>query len=108
MFVVVRPVAVWLTTIGTRIPAPRRLLIGWLGIRGVGSLNYLAYAATHGLGTAQTTQVAGFVITVVALSIVMHGITTPSLMAWRQARLRERAQGNTVDPAAPGTPAPHE
>jgi NhaP-type Na+/H+ or K+/H+ antiporter len=78
-------------TIGSRIPTPRRLLIGWLGIRGIGSLNYLAYAATHGLGAAQATRVAGLVVTVVALSIVVHGITTPPLMAWRQARLRDRA-----------------
>lgn len=91
LFVLVRPAAVCLVTIGSRIPTPRRLLIGWLGIRGIGSLNYLAYAATHGLGAAQATRVAGLVVTVVALSIVVHGITTPPLMAWRQVRLRDRA-----------------
>lgn len=90
LFAIVRPVAVYVATIGTHIPVPRRLLIGWLGIRGVGSLNYLAYAATHGLSASQTTQVAGFVITVVALSIVLHGITTPSLMVWRQGRLHDK------------------
>jgi NhaP-type Na+/H+ or K+/H+ antiporter len=91
LFVIVRPAAVCLTTIGSHIPLTRRLLIGWLGVRGIGSLNYLAYAATHGLDTAQTRHLAGFVITLVALSIVAHGITTPSLMRWRQARLHDRA-----------------
>jgi NhaP-type Na+/H+ or K+/H+ antiporter len=91
LFALVRPAAVWLATFGSRLPGPRRLMIGWFGIRGIGSLNYLAYAATHGLSTAQTDRVAGLVITVVALSIVLHGITTPSLMGWRQGRLRARA-----------------
>jgi sodium/hydrogen antiporter len=90
LFVIVRPLAICLSTIGSRIPVPRRMLIGWIGIRGVGSLNYLAYAATHGLDPSQTSLVADFVITTVVLSIVLHGITTPPLMAWRQAGLRNR------------------
>jgi NhaP-type Na+/H+ or K+/H+ antiporter len=90
LFAVVRPLAIWLATIGSQIPRSRRLLIGWIGIRGIGSLNYLAYAATHGLGSTATSVVAEYVITTVVLSIVLHGITTPPLMAWRQAGMRER------------------
>lgn len=105
LFVLVRPAAICLATVGSRIPLPRRWLIGWLGIRGIGSLNYLAYAATHGLGAAQTTKVGGLVVTVVALSIVVHGITTPPLMAWRQKRLRAlAAQAGASDGEPPMAP----
>lgn len=96
LFVLVRPLAVYLSTIGSHIRVPRRLLIGWVGIRGIGSLNYLAYAATHGLDRSQLSLVADFVITTVVLSIILHGITTPPLMAWRQARLHDRAARRTA------------
>lgn len=84
LFVLIRPLSVYLCTIGAGIPFSRRLLLGWLGIRGVGGLNYLAYAATHGMDPAQTRHVSGYVITLIAASIVVHGITTPLLMRWRR------------------------
>jgi NhaP-type Na+/H+ or K+/H+ antiporter len=87
LFVVVRPLAVYLATAGSGIPLSRRLLIGWLGIRGIGSLNYLAYAITHGLNPPQAALASSFVITIVVLSIIVHGITTPPLMAWRRMRI---------------------
>jgi NhaP-type Na+/H+ or K+/H+ antiporter len=53
LFIVVRPLAVYLTTLGIRVPHGRRLMIGWFGIRGIGSMNYIAYAWTHGLHGAE-------------------------------------------------------
>lgn len=50
LFIVVRPTAVWLVTLGTGMPLPQRLLIGWLGIRGIGSLNYIAFARSMAWG----------------------------------------------------------
>lgn len=106
LFIVVRPLAVYLATIGSGVPTPRRLLIGWLGIRGIGSLNYLAYAITHGLSGPEAALTAGFVITIVVLSIIGHGITTPPLMAWRQARLTAHRTG--ADAHAPFSTPPRD
>lgn len=97
LFVIVRPVAVGLSMIGSPTPIPRRLLIGWLGIRGIGSLNYLAYAATHGLTAVQTDRAAGLVITVVAMSILVHGMTTPSLMSWRRNAMNKRTSSTSPE-----------
>jgi NhaP-type Na+/H+ or K+/H+ antiporter len=91
LFFVIRPVSVWLVTIGGGLPWQRRLLLGWFGIRGLGSLNYLAYALTHGLVGHEGDDLGKIVLTVVALSIVIHGITTTPLMNWRGHAL-ERAQ----------------
>jgi NhaP-type Na+/H+ or K+/H+ antiporter len=90
LFVVVRPLSVYLATIGSRAPPTRRLLIGWLGVRGVGSVNYLTLAMASGLQGADAARMAGFVVTIVVLSIIVHGISTPPLMAWRQQRLTAR------------------
>lgn len=94
LFVGVRPLAVWLSTIGSGIPLSRRLLIGWLGVRGIGSLNYLAFAMAYGLQGDDAVLVSQFAITTVVLSIVVHGISTPPLLAWRQRRIDRSGQAS--------------
>ena len=71
-------------------PGPReRLAISFFGIRGIGSLYYLAYALSKGDFDAEAQQFWAFVGLVVAMSIVVHGATTAPLMN-RLDRLRER------------------
>jgi NhaP-type Na+/H+ or K+/H+ antiporter len=94
LFVGIRPVSVWLSTAGDRLPWQRRLLLGWFGIRGLGSLNYLAYALTHGLAGRDGDDLATIVLTVVALSIFIHGGTTTPLMSWRANALTRAATKN--------------
>ncbi|WP_213947985.1 cation:proton antiporter [Luteibacter sp. dw_328] len=95
LFVGIRPASVWLSTVGNGLPWQRRLLLGWFGIRGLGSLNYLAYALTHGLVARNGDDLATVVLTVVALSIFVHGVTTTPLMNWR-AKVLERRRQETV------------
>lgn len=97
LFLLVRPISVWLCMIGSKAPKPRRLLIGWIGIRGIGTLNYLAYAITHGLDKPQSMLAAQLAVTIVVLSILAHGITAPPLMAWRRARMQAHRQESGDD-----------
>jgi len=89
LMLVIRPLAVWVCTIGTGIPWQRKLLIGWFGIRGLGSLNYLAFAIVMGLHGPQLPHLQGVVITVVAISILVHGISVTPLMRWRERKLAQ-------------------
>jgi len=93
LFLVIRPASVWLSTIGGHVPWRRRLLLGWFGIRGLGSLNYLAYAMTHGLAGNEGNDLGRIVLTVVALSIVVHGVSTGPLMSWRGRALERLHAG---------------
>lgn len=95
LFVLVRPAATWLTTGGMRLNWRRRLLFGWLGIRGIGGLNYLAYALTHGLDGAAARLVAGVAVTTITLSVVVHGFSAQPLLAWRHRRLAHRRRRGT-------------
>jgi NhaP-type Na+/H+ or K+/H+ antiporter len=90
LFVGIRPASVWLSTVSEGLPWQRRLLMGWFGIRGLGSLNYLAYALTHGLVGRNGEDLATVVLTVVALSVFIHGVTTTPLMDWRGRVLERR------------------
>jgi NhaP-type Na+/H+ or K+/H+ antiporter len=56
-------------------------LLAWFGIRGIGSLFYLAYALQHLSGTAAWMEpVIGATLVTIALSIGVHGISATPLM----------------------------
>lgn len=82
VFLAARPLGVWLTTLGAREPTRNRLMAGWFGIRGIGSLYYLMYAIQHGLPEELALQLIELVLIVVTLSIMLHGLTVKPLMAW--------------------------
>ena len=82
LFLFIRPVATQLLLLGTPTTRRQRWLMGWFGIRGIGSLYYLSYAITHGLAPSVAADVAGLTISVVALSILIHGMTAQPLLAW--------------------------
>lgn len=82
VFLVARPAGVWLVSPGSGIPMRSRLLTGWFGIRGIGSLYYLMYAIEHGLPEELGLQLIQLVLVVVTLSILFHGISVKPLMAW--------------------------
>lgn len=91
LFLVVRPISVWLGLAGQKMPRDQRLLIGWFGIRGIGSIYYLMYAISHGLPQSMAEQMTSIVLAAVAASIVVHGISVTPLMSFYQARRQRRA-----------------
>jgi len=76
---VVRPLAGWIGLIGTKPPAGEKLAISFFGIRGLGTVYYLAYGLHHQeFDHADLLwSTAGFIILV---SIVLHGITVTPVM----------------------------
>lgn len=80
LLLLVRPVAVFVGAVGSAISPLQRCLIGWFGIRGVGSIYYLAYAIQHGVSGELATQLTGITLAVVSTSIFLHGISVTPLM----------------------------
>jgi sodium/hydrogen antiporter len=108
LFIVIRPVGVWISTIGLTSPHPRRRnlhsatrwLMGWFGIRGVGSLYYLAYALSNGLKDKIGEQISWITYTTMVISVVVHGISSTPLMNWYERNIAERKnvrQPATID-----------
>jgi NhaP-type Na+/H+ or K+/H+ antiporter len=87
LFLVIRPLAVYLGLLGSRTTSAQRRLIAWFGIRGIGSVYYLTYAMQHGLPEALGRPLAALVLATVAVSVVVHGISVTPLMN-RYARSR--------------------
>lgn len=80
LFFVARPLSVCIGLLGTRAVAPVRGMTAWFGVRGIGSLYYLMYAIQHGLPEPLALQLMQLTLIVVALSILMHGMSVKPLM----------------------------
>lgn len=91
LFFIIRPVAVlpvWLTG---RLTRWQFAGVAWFGIRGIGSIYYLMYALDHGLPPELARPMVALTFTVVAASIVVHGVSVTPLLAW--LKRSDRAAG---------------
>jgi len=95
LLLVVRPVTAW---VALRIGAPRkrrgdgeglgpweRIATSFFGIRGIGSIYYLAYATGHG-DFEDADTLWSTVAFVIAVSVVLHGVTATPAMRWLDDR----------------------
>ena len=91
LLLVVRPLAVLAGAPMRGAPRLQRALTMWFGIRGIGSIYYLMFAVEHGLDRPLAERLVALVLTTVAASIVLHGVSVTPLMQ-RYARAAERAR----------------
>lgn len=90
LFFIIRPVGAWISTAGENYKPIRRWLFGWFGIRGVGSLYYLAYSLGKGLRDDLGEQIAWITFITIVLSVVIHGISSTPLMNWYEQQLERK------------------
>jgi sodium/hydrogen antiporter len=100
LVLIVRPVTGWLGLLGNENTSrPERAMVAFFGIRGLGSIYYLAY----GLNRIDATDaVALWALTTVTIfaSLVIHGLTAHPAMRWLARRRQEETDqlGSGVDP----------
>mgnify|MGYP006355734483 FL=1 len=89
ILLLVRPLAGMLAMAGSPHPPRERWLLAFLGIRGIGSMYYVAYGINHGdFGDSERLWAAvGFLV---LASIVIHGLSSDALLR-RLARRRAQA-----------------
>ena len=87
LFLLIRPLSVGLTFAGSAVPRAQKRLMGWFGIRGVGSLYYLMFAVNRGLEREFAPHLVAIVVPVIAASIIVHGVSATPLME-RYSRIR--------------------
>ena len=83
LMIVIRPIGVVVGLLGQRWTGFERLLLSWFGIRGIGSVYYLMYAVEHGVPEPIARQLIAVVLTTVAVSTLVHGVTVTGLMKRR-------------------------
>jgi len=88
---VVRPLAGWIGLTPGRTGPRERAVISFFGVRGVGSLFYIAFATING-EFADADRLWAIAALVVVLSVVIHGLTSTPAMAVVDARRRREAR----------------
>ena len=85
VLLVLRPLSVLVALPGAPLSMPERSMIGWFGIRGIGSVFYLMFALRHGLQAPVADLFISLTLWTVAASIIVHGVTAQPLMRryWR-------------------------
>jgi NhaP-type Na+/H+ or K+/H+ antiporter len=88
LLLVLRPLSVLAATVGEGLAAPQHAMIGWFGIRGIGSVFYLLFALQQGVDGSAADALVTLTLWSVAASIVAHGISAQPMMqsyvAWRR------------------------
>ena len=97
---VVRPLTGWLALRGAPGTHAEHGVIGFFGIRGIGSLYYLSYAMASA-DFPQPERLWAIVGLVILVSVVVHGITATPMMQ-RLDRARERTEPATRPAGARG------
>ncbi|AWN37653.1 cation:proton antiporter [Methylobacterium radiodurans] len=97
---VVRPACGWLSQFGSKGPPSERAVISFFGIRGLGTIYYLAYGMRHAAFEQADLiwSVAGLTILV---SILLHGVTVTPVL-----RFLDRRSGRDTESAQLGLPLP--
>jgi NhaP-type Na+/H+ or K+/H+ antiporter len=87
LFFVIRPLAALPVLGAGKFTALEFSLVGWFGIRGIGSIYYLMFALEKGVPTDLAASLVSLTLTTIALSIVVHGISvTPLLDRYKRRR----------------------
>jgi sodium/hydrogen antiporter len=90
---IVRPVAVYAVVRPTAMSRHQRRLTAWFGIRGIGTLYYVAFVVDRGLQPDFEPVLVGAALVGIAFSVALHGVSaTPLMAAYRQ---RVRGGGDT-------------
>jgi NhaP-type Na+/H+ or K+/H+ antiporter len=91
ILLVIRPLTGWIGLLGHKADRSEKLTLAFFGIRGVGSIYYLAYGLNH-VEATDAERLWGLVGLVVLFSIVLHGLTVTPIM-----RSLDRQHGRDPD-----------
>lgn len=86
LFLLVRPLAIVVGMAGGPFSRAQIAIVGWFGIRGIGSIFYLMFALDHGVIGPLARDLVSLSLLTVATSILVHGISALPLMTWYASR----------------------
>lgn len=78
---IIRPLAGWVSLLGCHQPKAEKAIIAIFGIRGLGSIYYLAFA-TQRAKFEYVESLWATVFMIILISVVVHGIAVTPVMGW--------------------------
>ncbi len=96
---VIRPIAGWLGLVRRAGTRRERAAIAFFGVRGVGSIYYLAFGLGHVENFPNQERLWAIVGLVIVLSVVVHGVTTQPLMRHVDRKREQRIRAEDAKEA---------
>jgi len=90
LLLVIRPLVGWLALLGTGMTSGDRLIVGFFGVRGIGSIYYVGYATGH-MEFINEDQLWALVAYTIFASAVIHGATSFLVDRYASASGADRA-----------------
>ncbi len=81
ILLLVRPITGWIGLIGFPLVARERATLAFFGIRGIGSIYYLAYGINH-MAVPEASRLWSIIGLIILCSILLHGTTVTPIMRW--------------------------
>ena len=104
LLLVIRPLAVAVALVRSRLRPRERLFLAWFGVRGIGSLYYVAAALSYGVLRTEHENLAFWTVAVTILvSIAAHGVTGTPLTRRLLRRTPSSASETVVEDASAAT-----
>jgi NhaP-type Na+/H+ or K+/H+ antiporter len=94
---IIRPLAGIIGMIGIKDSFKNKLAISFLGIKGIGSVFYLAWAFVQFDGFEHKNELYSITAYIILISVVIHGFTAPSIIEYfkRKTKQNENESGET-------------
>jgi NhaP-type Na+/H+ or K+/H+ antiporter len=80
VFAIARPLAVWLSLLGTRTDTPTRLFMGWFGPKGIASMTFALIVLDRPVSAGA--RIFDLTALVVFCSILLHGLSDTPGAEW--------------------------
>lgn len=98
VLLVIRPVAGLIGLVGHQASCGERMTLAFFGIRGVGSIYYLAYGLNHMNAVEGSDRLWAVVGLIILLSILMHGVTvTPVMRLLDRRRVKDQPEDSQLE-----------
>jgi NhaP-type Na+/H+ or K+/H+ antiporter len=104
VFLIARPLAVWIALTGTDTDGPTRLFMGWFGPKGVATITFALLVIDRGV--AGGGRIFDLAALTVLCSIVVHGLSDTPGAEWIARRSERAGSASSQDPAAAERPPP--
>ena len=92
----VRPIVAWFSLTGANCPPTERMAISFFGIRGIGSIYYLAFALQKGT-FEQPDLIWSTIALIILISVVLHGATVTPVMKLIDRRRKSGVTAAEID-----------
>jgi NhaP-type Na+/H+ or K+/H+ antiporter len=103
MFLLARPLAVWLALLGTRTDTATRLFMGWFGPKGVASMTFALIVLDRRI--AGGVRIFDLTALVVFCSIIVHGISDTPGANWIAGRAQRADSAESDESATDAEPS---